>query len=529
MSEASVPAIKAPPVKRDNPLTRSVAGIVGMVFLAVMFIACVATLPWTIIERPIDGTEVLQEAQQRKSAPYDHQVREARHLPPFWAPAWGGPGGRPPRPGSPEWKALAERKQWTDTDERARAVVAKRYWDTALYSARVQMARDRRVPVESLIADNVMPTPEQIESAQPTYWLGTDLFGRSLLIRCLVGGGISLGVGIAAAAISVVLGTLWGTLAGWIGGRFDGFMMRIVDVLYGLPYILLVVLLAVAGDAVIREYDTRERERLAWVKALQAEVAGVDAAMKVLEEAAAARPGPPSIEELEIKREAIVAESNARAATDVGGLAARVDAMLRQSWAGREADGPPGGAGTPPAAGDLIRGKTVKQVTEELGGLVIHGRNLSGSMRQLYELLVLLVAIGGVSWLTMARVVRGQVLSLKNQPFIEATRAIGVPWHGVFTRHLLPNLMGPITVYATLTVPQAILQESFLSFLGIGVRPPLPSWGNLAAEGLPELNIVDSKWWLLLFPCLLLASTLLALNFVGEGLREAMDPRRSRR
>jgi len=121
------------------------------------------------------------------------------------------------------------------------------------------------------------------------------------------------------------------------------------------------------------------------------------------------------------------------------------------------------------------------------------------------------------------------VLSLKNQPFMEAARAMGVGWFGQFRRHLLPNLAGPIIVYATLTVPQAILQESFLSFLGIGVRPPLPSWGNLAADGLSELNPYASYWWLLVFPCVLLAGTLLALNFVGEGLREAMDPRRQRR
>src|SRR5690606_14880397 len=130
------------------------------------------------------------------------------------------------------------------------------------------------------------------------------------------------------------------------------------------------------------------------------------------------------------------------------------------------------------------------------------------------------------SWLTMARVVRGQVLSLKNQPFMEAARAMGVPVRGQFVRHLLPNLVGPIIVYATLTVPQAILQESFLSFLGIGIQPPVPSWGNLVAEGLTQLNPVESRWWLLLWPCLLLAVTLLALNFIGEGLREAFDPRR---
>jgi oligopeptide transport system permease protein len=140
----------------------------------------------------------------------------------------------------------------------------------------------------------------------------------------------------------------------------------------------------------------------------------------------------------------------------------------------------------------------------------------------------LLIAIGGVSWLTMARVIRGQVLSLKQQPFIEAARALGLSTPRIFFRHLLPNLVGPIIVYATLTVPQAILQESFLSFLGIGVKPPLPSWGNLAAEGLVELNPYQSNWWLLLFPCLLLAITLLSLNFLGEGLRDALDPKRSR-
>jgi oligopeptide transport system permease protein len=156
-------------------------------------------------------------------------------------------------------------------------------------------------------------------------------------------------------------------------------------------------------------------------------------------------------------------------------------------------------------------------------------RELSPGTRTFLDLTVLFTAIGGVSWLTMARVVRGQVLSLKSQPFMEAARAMGVPIRAQFIRHLLPNLVGTITVYATLTVPQAILQESFLSFLGIGVRPPLPSWGNLAAEGLSELNPYHSRWWLLLFPCLLLGLTLLALNFVGEGLREALDPRRSRR
>jgi oligopeptide transport system permease protein len=149
--------------------------------------------------------------------------------------------------------------------------------------------------------------------------------------------------------------------------------------------------------------------------------------------------------------------------------------------------------------------------------------------RPALNVVTLLVAIGGVSWLTMARVIRGQVLSLREQPFMEACRAIGVPMRWQFARHLLPNLMGPIIVYATLTVPQAILSESFLSFLGIGVREPLPSWGNLAAAGLSELNIVRVRWWLLLWPCLFIAVTLLSLNFFGEALRDIFDPRRSRR
>ncbi|MEO1237390.1 MAG: ABC transporter permease, partial [Planctomycetota bacterium] len=140
-------------------------------------------------------------------------------------------------------------------------------------------------------------------------------------------------------------------------------------------------------------------------------------------------------------------------------------------------------------------------------------------------------AIGGVSWLTMSRVVRGQVLSLRGQPFIEATRAVGMGPARVLSRHLLPNLIGVVVVYATLAVPLAILQESFLSFLGIGVRLPLPSWGNLASEGVRELPALTSPetpmhWWLLVFPCLLLGLTLMALNFLGDALRDRFDPKR---
>jgi len=253
-----------------------------------------------------------------------------------------------------------------------------------------------------------MNADEALQAPSGAHLLGTDRLGRDLFLRCLAGGGLSLCIGVAAALVAVCIGTAYGTVSGYFGGRVDATMMRIVDILFGLPNILLVVLLAVAVDGLV--------ERGAW--------------------------------------------------------------------------------------------------------------DLSTVARQMINVLTLLIAIGGVTWLTMARVIRGQVLSLKQQPFMEACRATGVSLPRQFFIHLLPNLLGPIIVYATLTVPNAILTESFLSFLGIGVKEPLPSWGNLAAAGLNELNIVRSRWWLLLWPCLFIGMTLLALNFVGEGLREAMDPRR---
>ncbi|MBK9128336.1 MAG: ABC transporter permease [Phycisphaerales bacterium] len=139
--------------------------------------------------------------------------------------------------------------------------------------------------------------------------------------------------------------------------------------------------------------------------------------------------------------------------------------------------------------------------------------------------IVLALAIGGTSWLTLARVVRGQVLSLRERPFIQAARALGLSTTRIVVRHLVPNLGGTIAVFGTLTVPTAILQESFLSFLGIGVQPPQATWGSLAADGVRSLNPVRMSWWLVTFPCLALSVALLALNFVGEGLRDALDVR----
>lgn len=232
---------------------------------------------------------------------------------------------------------------------------------------------------------------------------GADLLGRSLLPRCLLGGLISITVGCSAAAFSMVLGVAWGSVSGMLGGRIDALLMRIVDILYGLPYLLLVILLKIGLDGLLRR-------RL-----------GFSAATA--------------------------------------------------------------------------------------------------------ELVILLLAIGGVSWLTMARIVRGQVLALRSQAFIEAARATGLTSFEIWRAHLLPNLAGPIVVYAMLTIPQAILQEAFLSFLGIGIQPPLPSWGNLASEGVSAINTVQSFWWLLVFPCALLTTTLLALNILGGELQRSIEQR----
>ena len=233
---------------------------------------------------------------------------------------------------------------------------------------------------------------------QPPSWdhpFGTDPLGRSMLARTLMGGCISLTVGLSAATVSVLIGTFWGLTAGYTGRGVDTAMMRIVDVLYGLPYMLLVIILLVLFA-----------ERTIWVR-----------------------------------------------------------------------------------------------------------------------MVALFMAIGGVSWLTMSRVVRGQVLALRESEFVQAARALGSGAARTIVKEMLPNMMGTILVCATLTVPLAILQESFLSFLGLGVPPPLASWGTLASDAVEALNPVRTYWWLLVFPCLCLGATLLGLNFVGDGLRDAFDPR----
>lgn len=444
----SIPALAAPPPPRDNPLTRSVAGVIGLAFLSLMVLACVGSLPYTLSTAPPTARQQ-ETGVGGGSVRYNAGSPKQARLPPFW---W-----------YPDAEAVPTLERRSATDPEAAATVATLRDDIRRYNSLVDPELVEEIALRHGVApdDALQATGGSIladlRRHWPRFWMGTDHLGRSLLIRCLTGGGISLGIGIAAALLSVFIGTLYGAMSAYAGGKIDAVMMRIVDILYGLPYILLVVLLAVAVDAFVDD----------WMASRVPVIAA--------------------------QRQHYVEQALAQA-----GEAARSDPQVRERLESEALD---------------------RFGTGELGAGALNAVNV----------VTLLVAIGGVSWLTMARVIRGQVLSLKSQPFMEAARALGIPWTRQFTRHLLPNLLGPIIVYATLTVPQAILQESFLSFLGIGVKPPLPSWGNLAADGLGELNTYKSRWWLLVFPCVLLGTTLLALNFVGEGLREAFDPKRARR
>jgi oligopeptide transport system permease protein len=254
-------------------------------------------------------------------------------------------------------------------------------------------------------AYNVQHLHQVLEPPSWSHWMGTDGLGRDLMVRFLLGGAISLSIGLSAAAITLTIGTAIGVISGYAGGRIDAVLMRTVDVLYGLPYLLLVILLRVA---------------------------------------------------------------------------------------------------------------VVSRVAEWLSAMGV------GSSNGLANIVVLLVGIGAVSWLNMARVIRSQVMSLRTRPFVDAARSLGLsPWR-IGLRHILPNIAGTIAVYATLAVPGAIIAESTLSFLGLGVQRPLPTWGTLASDAVADINPISSHWWIIFWPCFGLAASLICLNFLGDGLRDAL-------
>ena len=332
-----------------------------------------------------------------------------------------------------------------------------------------------------ITADYIPSDGNLIKSFPPSleHPMGTDEQGRDIFARVLQGGRISLAVGVISTIVSLAVGVSYGAIAGYLGGKIDNVMMRIVDIIYAIPYILVViVLLSVFGGPNTQVLIAALPAILAaLIVGVVAVLVAVNIFRKVFGEGLAQ-----SLPDTLFRFGLGLLE-----AAVVIGLTALTAILVWRSGVGAS-----------------IAGR--------------YGDTVSLGMSQIF---LLFFALGLVSWLTMARVVRGQILSLKNQEFVLAAKATGVSTFGIIFRHLVPNALGPVIVYATLTVPSVMLSEAFLSYLGLGVQAPYASWGSLAADGVKNIAIFP---WQLIFPGVTMALTLFSLNFLGDGLRDALDP-----
>lgn len=329
------------------------------------------------------------------------------------------------------------------------------------------------IPADGTLIKSFPPSAEHI--------FGTDEAGRDLLARVLQGGRISLMVGIISTIVSLAVGVSYGAVAGYLGGSIDNFMMRLVDIIYAIPYILIViVLLKVFGG-------TNTPVLVTWVPPIV--VGGAVLLVGLLAAVALYR----STGEYLHGRMNGFALSLTKFALGL----LEVIVLLAIVWS------------------------AAKFVSDTSAGTWLSDKYTNNVDQSLSQIFLLFFALGLVSWLTMARVVRGQILSLKNQEFVMAAKATGVSTFGIIFKHLIPNALGPVIVYATLTVPSVMLTEAFLSFLGLGVQAPYASWGSLASDGIKNIAIFP---WQLIAPAVTMALTLFSLNFLGDGIRDALDP-----